>query len=169
MVFIRTRYAVDQICTMLKESRLKDFMEFESAVGRGQSSKSNSVLSTRSSVGQVCALQSSNPLNSIQGMSAKELNEALNWFRQDGKRVLVTTSVCEEGVDVPSCELVIRYNPALTGTEYTQSRGRARKIGARMINIIEEGTKDKEHIRRCRKDIQESKKVITNRTTVFHI
>ncbi|PVV05192.1 hypothetical protein BB560_000286 [Smittium megazygosporum] len=40
--------------------------------------------------------------------------------------LLIATQVAEEGLDISSCNLVIRFDPALTLTNFIQARGRAR-------------------------------------------
>lgn len=51
----------------------------------------------------------------------------LNNFREGNLNVIVTTSVLEEGIDLPRCSTVIRYNMPKNFREYVQSRGRARQ------------------------------------------
>ena len=34
-----------------------------------------------------------------------------------GRRLLVATTAAEEGMDVPSCEFVVRFSPALSGIQ----------------------------------------------------
>lgn len=48
-------------------------------------------------------------------MSREKQTSTLEWFKSSGKKVLVSTDVCEEGVNVTCCELVIRYSPAMSG------------------------------------------------------
>ncbi len=49
------------------------------------------------------------------GMTSKEQRAAMEAFRQPGCRLLVSTSAGEEGIDVPRCEFVVRYNATQTG------------------------------------------------------
>lgn len=51
--------------------------------------------------------------------------------------LLVATSVLEEGIDVPSCNLVVRFDRIQTYTSYVQSMGRARKSGAFFYAFID--------------------------------
>ena len=43
-------------------------------------------------------------------MTDPEKEEALAGFREGKYNILVATSVLEEGIDVPACNLVIRYD-----------------------------------------------------------
>ena len=40
--------------------------------------------------------------------------------------IIVATSILEEGLDVQSCNLVVRFDPSATVSSFIQSRGRAR-------------------------------------------
>lgn len=40
--------------------------------------------------------------------------------------IIVATSILEEGLDVQSCNLVIRFDPSSTVSSFIQSKGRAR-------------------------------------------
>jgi endoribonuclease Dicer len=52
--------------------------------------------------------------------------------------LLVGTSVLEEGIDIPKCNLVIHFNVPQSYHSYVQSKGRARAQDAYYILMIEE-------------------------------
>lgn len=48
-------------------------------------------------------------------------------FRNKQKRVLISTSVTEEGFDIPGCNKVISFDTPFSMKAYIQIKGRARK------------------------------------------
>lgn len=58
-------------------------------------------------------------------------------FRKGHLNCLFATSVAEEGLDIPECNLVIRFDPCKTMIQYVQSRGRARHRNSRFIHLME--------------------------------
>jgi ERCC4-related helicase len=67
-----------------------------------------------------------------------EQDVALEKFRRGGDvcRLLVCTSVLEEGIDVAECDLVIRLQGVQSLIGFIQSRGRARKNTSRMLVFV---------------------------------
>ncbi|KAG7161841.1 endoribonuclease Dicer-like 2 [Homarus americanus] len=56
----------------------------------------------------------------------KKQEEVLRRFRHHECNVLVSTRVLEEGIDVPQCNLVLRFDPPTDYRSYVHSCGRAR-------------------------------------------
>ena len=77
------------------------------------------------------------------GLSAKEQISRLADFRDGKSNVLVATSVGEEGLDIPSADLVVFYEPVSSEIRTIQRRGRTgRKRAGEVVVLIAEGTRD---------------------------
>jgi ERCC4-related helicase len=77
------------------------------------------------------------------GMSQREQIDILDRFRRGELNVLVATSVAEEGLDIPSTDLVILYEPVPDEIRAIQRRGRTGRARAgRALVLIAEGTRD---------------------------
>jgi len=77
------------------------------------------------------------------GMTQKEQGETLEAFRNGEFEVLVSTSVAEEGLDVPEVDLVLFYEPVPTAIRSIQRKGRTgRQDEGRVIVLMAEDTRD---------------------------
>ena len=59
-----------------------------------------------------------------KGLTQKQQKEILSLFREEKFNILVTTSVGEEGLDIPSTDAVIFYEPVSSAIRLIQRRGR---------------------------------------------
>jgi ERCC4-related helicase len=59
----------------------------------------------------------------LQGMSRISQIDVLEYFKNGRHKIIVATSVAEEGLDVTSCNLVIRYENVKNEIVRLQSRG----------------------------------------------
>jgi endoribonuclease Dicer len=72
-------------------------------------------------------------------MSFRDQVNALRKFRRGETNCLFATTVAEEGIDIPDCDLVIRFDLYKSVIQYIQSKGRARQKHSRYISMLEEG------------------------------
>ena len=62
-------------------------------------------------------------------------------FRKGALNCLFATSIAEEGLDIPDCNTVIRFDLYSTLIQYMQSRGRARHKNSRYVHMTEQGNR----------------------------
>ncbi len=78
-----------------------------------------------------------------KGMNQKEQKAILDAFRSDEYNVLVATSVAEEGLDIPSVDLVVFYEAIPSEIRSIQRRGRTGRFGTGDVYVlIAKGTRD---------------------------
>lgn len=67
----------------------------------------------------------------------KKNREVLDSFVNKEINVLVSSNVLEEGVDIPKCTLVVKFDKAEEYRSYIQSKGRARHRSSLYVTIVE--------------------------------
>ena len=83
----------------------------------------------------------------ISDIRQKEIVEE---FKEKKFNVLVSTTVAEEGLDIPACDLVIRFDSVSSNLRsYVQSKGRARDQNSKFMIFTNKGTE---------KDVEETLK-----------
>ncbi len=81
-----------------------------------------------------------------KGLTQKKQKEIIKAFRMGQYHVLISTSVAEEGIDIPSVDLVILFEPVPSEIRMIQRRGRTgRKNKGKMIVLITKGTRDESY------------------------
>jgi endoribonuclease Dicer len=68
-------------------------------------------------------------------------------FRNGNLNCLFATSIAEEGLDIPDCNLIIRFDLYNTVIQYIQSRGRARHLDSTFVHMIESGNENQRELR----------------------
>ena len=90
------------------------------------------------------------------GMTQREQKEVLADFRAGEFEVLVSTSVAEEGLDVPEVDLVLFFEPVPTAIRSVQRKGRTgRQTEGRVVVLMAEDTRDEAYFWISRRREQE--------------
>ncbi len=78
------------------------------------------------------------------GMSQDKQKEIIKLFKNGEYNILVSTSIGEEGIDIPATSLVLFYEPVPSAIRYIQRRGRTARAGMPgEVNIlIMKGSRD---------------------------
>lgn len=100
----------------------------------------------REIVGVLSGVENSKPIEFMgqrEGLTQKEQKKRIDEFKEGKYNILVTTSVGEEGIDIPEMELAIFYEPVPSEIRSIQRRGRVgrTKLGKIMI-LITKKTRD---------------------------
>ena len=74
-------------------------------------------------------------------MNFKKQEEVLRQFRRHEFNLLIATSVVEEGLDIPKCNVVCRFDFPKSYCSYVQSKGRARAKDSRYYMLVDKEAK----------------------------
>jgi len=78
-----------------------------------------------------------------KGMTQKEQAAKIEELKDGKINTLVATSVAEEGLDIPSVDLVVFYEPVPSEIRFIQRRGRTGRLAAgKAIILMAKGTRD---------------------------
>jgi len=112
IVFVTTKDTAQRMCHWLQEtSQLRGVIK--PAVVTGQSKEE------------------------VGGMTLAKQRDVIEQFRNGQLNLLVSTTVLEEGLDIPACNLVVRYNHVTNEIARVQAHGRARAEDSRCYAIME--------------------------------
>ncbi|XP_053977112.1 endoribonuclease Dicer [Hylaeus volcanicus] len=68
--------------------------------------------------------------------NAKWNRDALHRFKNGLSNCVIATDVVDEGIDIPKCTLIVRYNLPMDIRAYIQSKGRARYIDSQYTLLV---------------------------------
>ena len=95
------------------------------------------------------------------GVSQKEQKETIEKFRAGEHNILVATQIGEEGLDIPSVDCVIFYEPVPSEIRSIQRRGRAGRMRAgEVIVLITWGTRDETYYWVSKKKEKKMKRIM---------
>ncbi|XP_052400761.1 ATP-dependent RNA helicase DHX58 [Carassius gibelio] len=75
-------------------------------------------------------------------MTQNEQKDTIKHFRTGILNLLISTSVAEEGLDIPECNLVVRYGLLTNEIAQQQATGRARAVNSVYSVVAEEGGRE---------------------------
>ncbi|XP_076464782.1 ATP-dependent RNA helicase DHX58-like [Babylonia areolata] len=87
------------------------------------------------------------------GMTQHVQEGVIEKFRDGDVKLLVCTTVGQEGMDIPDCNLVIRYNQVGNEVATVQTRGRSRKAGGVSVLLAMPEVIRKERVNKKRVEI----------------
>ena len=70
----------------------------------------------------------------ITGMTQHQQIDLLELFRTGGHKLIVATSVAQEGLDIQACNVVVRYNYISSVVAHVQARGMLMKNNIQMLS-----------------------------------
>jgi len=118
IIFVEQRVVTIMLCHLLRVTAATSRFSIASFVGTaGHSQHRSDASNVVSNVDQTNTLQD---------------------FRSGRSHVLICTSVAEEGLDIPSCNIVIRFDLPQNLKGYIQSRGRARMQASQFVMLIDD-------------------------------
>ena len=94
------------------------------------------------------------------GLSQDEQAEILRDFREGDTNALVATCIAEEGLDIPSVDLVVFYEPIPSEIRYIQRKGRTgRKTAGKAVILAANDTFDIAYLYASRRRVERMRKI----------
>ncbi|MEM4188356.1 MAG: helicase-related protein, partial [Candidatus Hadarchaeum sp.] len=104
-----------------------------------------------------------------QGLTQDQQSLLLERFRSGDIKVLVATSIGEEGLDIPSVDLVIFYEPVPSEIRYIQRKGRTgRRSFGKVVILAAEGTLDVNYLAASRRMAEIMKQMVKGLNSELH-
>lgn len=142
-IYSKQKLLVDFVYNFLKEnpkSRILVFNNFrENANLLVELLNQKEEINSARFVGQATKLKD-------KGLTQKQQSQIIEDFKQNKYNVLVCTSVGEEGLDIPSVDLVIFYDAVASEIRSIQRRGRTGRFNAgKVVLLLNKGTIDEHY------------------------
>ncbi len=97
-----------------------------------------------------------------EGLTQEQQMQALEMFRGGEFKVLVATSIAEEGLDIPEVDLVVFYEPIPSEIRYIQRRGRTgRKTAGSVIILSTRDSIDARYLYASQRRVQAMKTIVS--------
>jgi Fanconi anemia group M protein len=81
------------------------------------------------------------------GLNQREQKEIIDKFQSGEFNILVSTSIAEEGLDIPSTDLVVFYEPVPSEIRTIQRRGRTgRRRAGKVVVLVTRATRDEAYV-----------------------
>jgi Fanconi anemia group M protein len=94
------------------------------------------------------------------GLSQDEQAEILRSFSNGDTNLLVATCIAEEGLDIPSVDLVVFYEPIPSEIRYIQRKGRTgRRAAGKVVILATNETLDMAYLHSSRRKVQKMRKL----------
>lgn len=96
-----------------------------------------------------------------EGLSQKEQMSIIKQFSEGVYNVLITTSIGEEGLDIPNCDIAIFYDNVSTSIRRIQRSGRVGRIKpGKIVFLMTNKTRDVAYYWKSKKDEVKMKKIL---------
>lgn len=96
-----------------------------------------------------------------QGLSQEEQTKIIRNYRDGDTNVLVATCIAEEGLDIPSVDLVVFYEPIPSEIRYIQRKGRTgRKTAGKAMILAANDTFDIAYLHASQRRVERMRKII---------
>jgi Fanconi anemia group M protein len=96
-----------------------------------------------------------------RGLRQKEQAKLIEDFREGDTNVLVATCIAEEGLDIPSVDLVIFYDPIPSEIRYIQRKGRTgRKVAGKALILATKDTYDMVYLYASKRKVGKMKNIV---------
>ncbi|MFA6489245.1 MAG: helicase-related protein [Candidatus Micrarchaeia archaeon] len=96
-----------------------------------------------------------------EGVTADEQKQTIAKFSNGEFDIMVATSIGEEGLDIPSVDTVVFFEPIPSEIRTIQRRGRAGRLSAgKVVVLITENTRDEAYFHSSRKKEENMKRIV---------